>query len=71
MKALIAFIVMALVILTLIEINERVKKRKSNSPKDGLTGEAGLTSNSEAVCESSCTDCSLLDICDKDKKTNI
>jgi hypothetical protein len=71
MKALIAFIGMAAVIIALIEFNERRKKRQSNSPQDGLAGEAGLTSNSEAVCDTACTDCSLLDICDKDKKTTI
>ena len=67
MKELIAFIVMALCIAALIEFNER-RKKKSNSPQDGLTGEAGLTSNSEAVCETACTDCSLFDVCEKEKK---
>lgn len=61
MKALIAFIVMALVILTLIEINERVKKKRNQ--------ESGV--KNQDCSETACTDCSLLDICDKDKKTNI
>ena len=60
MKALIAFIVMAVVILTLIEINERVKKRKN-------TG-ASTSPDPKDCTETACTDCSLLDICDKDEK---
>ena len=68
MKELIAFIVMALCIAALIEFNERRKKKKSNSPQDGLTGGAGPTSNSEAVCETACSECSLLDVCEKEKK---
>jgi len=54
MKALVAFIVMAVAILTLIEINERIKakKKKEDCPK-------------EQSASSDCTDCSLLDICEK------
>jgi len=54
MKALIAFIVMALAILTLIEINERIKakKKKEDCPK-------------EQPDSSACTDCSLMDVCEK------
>ena len=55
MKELIAFIVMALCIGALIEFNERRKKKKSNSPEDKCP-------------DTACTDCSLLDICGKDKK---
>ena len=54
MKALIAFVVMALVILTLIEINERIKAKK---PKDDCTREQKET----AACEG----CGLLEVCDK------
>lgn len=60
MKALIAFIVMALLILTLIEINERMKakKKKEDHPRDDS-------------CENACSDCGLVDVCEKDKKKNI
>lgn len=60
MKALIAFIGMAVVILTLIEINERIKKRKNT--------DAPTYKGSEDCAETACTDCSLLDICDKEEK---
>ena len=60
MKALIAFIVMAVVILALIEINERIKKRKN-------TG-APTSPDPKDCTETACTDCSLLDICDKEEK---
>ena len=54
MKALIAFIVMAVGILTLIEINERrkAKRKKEDCPKE----------QSDA---SACTDCSLVELCEK------
>ena len=54
MKALIAFIIMAAIILTLIEINERIKakRKKEDCPKDSPDNAA-------------CTDCSLVDICEK------
>ena len=69
MKALIAFIILGIVVATLIEINERIKAKKANSPQDDLTAKR---SNSEAVQQcndpSSCSDCSLLSICDKEEK---
>lgn len=54
MKALIAFIGMAIVILVLIEVNERVKAKrpKKDCPKDSPDSSA-------------CTDCGLADICEK------
>lgn len=54
MKALIAFVVMALVILTLIEINERIKAKR---PKENCPQEQKETA--------ACQDCSLLDVCEK------
>ena len=54
MKALIAFVVMALVILTLIEINERIKAKR---PKENCTREQKETA--------ACQDCSLLEVCEK------
>jgi len=54
MKALFAFIGMAVVILALIEINERrkAKHKKEDCPK-------------EQSDSSVCTDCSLMEICEK------
>ena len=54
MKALIAFIVMAIIILTLIEINERVKakRKKEDCAKDPSSKE-------------DCADCSLIELCEK------
>ena len=59
MKALIIFIVMAAVILTLIEINERIKKKN--------IGEQ-TSPDSEDCAETACMDCSLMDICEKEEK---
>ena len=58
MKALMAFIGMAVVILALIEVNERIKakRKKEDCPKDSPDNQA-------------CTDCSLLEICEKSSKS--
>lgn len=58
MKALIAFIGMAVLILTLIEINERLKKKRNQ--------ESG--GRNQDCPDTACTDCSLIDICDKEEK---
>ena len=60
MKALVAFIVMAVAILTLIEINERIKakKKKEDCPKE-------QSDSSSSSSSAACADCSLLDICEK------
>ena len=60
MKALFTFIVMAIVILALIEINERIKKRKNAGTQ--------TAQEQENCAETACTDCSLLNICDKEEK---
>ena len=57
MKELIAFIGMALVIAVLIEINER---RKAKHTQEECPKEKSETEN--------CSDCSLIDICEKEKK---
>ena len=54
MKALFAFIGMAVVILALIEINER---RKAKRPQEDCLKEQSETEN--------CSDCSLAEICEK------
>ena len=58
MKALIAFIVRALAILTLIEINERIKAKrpKKDCPQTKPAAE-------------DCSGCELMDVCEKEKKT--
>ena len=62
MWPLIGFIVMALVVLTLIEINERIKAKKSKDPTEH--SEKSHQSKNED-CTEACTDCSLLDVCEK------
>ena len=57
MWALIAFIVLGIIVATLIEINERIKAKKSKN-------EAVQQCNDS----SSCSDCSLLSVCDKEEK---
>ena len=54
MKALIAFIVMAVVILALIEINERIKatRPKKDCPQNKPE-------------QDDCSGCGLLEVCDK------
>ncbi len=61
MKALIAFIILGLIVLTLTEINERLKAKKK--PKDAPL-------NSKEDCETKtdgedCSACELLSVCDK------
>ncbi len=58
MKALIAFIVMAVVILALIEINERIKAKrpKKDCPQNKPEQE-------------DCSGCGLLEVCDKKSTT--
>ena len=58
MKALIAFIIMAGLIVTLIEINERVKAKKK--PKEDCPQEKAELSD--------CSACALMEVCEKDKK---
>ncbi len=58
MKALFAFIVMAVVILALIEINERIKAKrpKKDCPQNKPEQE-------------DCSGCGLLEVCDKKSTT--
>ena len=58
MWALIAFIALGVVVAALIEINERIKakRKKEDCPKDSPDNQ-------------SCTDCSLLEICEKSSKS--
>ena len=60
MKALIAFIVMAVVILALIEINERRKAKKKQTKVSSQP--------SDCKKEQACAECGLVDICEKEDK---
>ena len=59
MKALIAFIVMAVVILTLIEINERIKAKR---PKESCPQEKAGSED--------CSACELMSVCEKQEKSS-
>ena len=67
MKALIAFIGMALVIIVLIEINERIKAKKKPTSDSSLKGreEYCQKENSE---QEDCSGCGLVDVCEKEEK---
>ena len=67
MKALIAFIGMALVIIVLIEINERIKaKRARNTDKsESLNPEDCQKENPE---QEDCSGCGLIDVCEREEK---
>ena len=65
MKALIAFIVMAAGILTLIEINERLKaKKKASSP-------AAKEVQKDETCNEACAECGLIEACEKEGKQTV
>ena len=67
MKALIAFIGMALVIIVLIEINERIKaKRARNTEKSGYRNPEGC--QKENPEQEDCSGCGLIDVCEKEEK---
>ncbi len=64
MKALIAFIGMALVIIVLIEINERIKAKKAK----GERLEAKEDCQKENSEQEDCSGCGLINVCDKEEK---
>ena len=69
MKALIAFIVMALVIVVLIEINERRKAKKaSKTPSIPLKGEDTDEDCKKQTDAEDCSGCGLIDVCEKEEK---
>ena len=68
MKALIAFVVMAVVVLTLIEVNERIKSRKSKVESlDEVTkgSETKDQDHCETKTDGDCSACELISVCDK------
>ena len=64
MKALIAFIVMAVLILALIEINERIKAKKNRE-----TGVPEARNPEDCEKKQACSECGLAELCEKEKKT--
>ena len=60
MKALIAFILMAVGILTLIEVNERRKAKK----KSDISFQPSDCKKEQSETEN-CSDCGLMEICEK------
>ena len=65
MKALFAFIGMAVVILALIEINERRKAKKAKG--EGLEDKNDCPP--EKAEQGDCSGCGLMELCEKEKKT--
>ena len=69
MKALIAFIVMAILVLTLIEINERRKAKKASKPPSiPLKGEDTDEDCKKQTDAEDCSGCGLIDVCEKEEK---
>ena len=68
MKALIAFIVMAILVLTLIEINERVKKSKAERQKTAAEPLKDEECQKEKSGQEDCSGCGLIDVCEKEEK---
>ena len=68
MKALIAFIVMAILVLTLIEINERVKKSKVERQKTAAEPLKDEECQKEQSGQEDCSGCGLIDVCEKEEK---
>ena len=60
MKALLAFIVMAVLILALIEINERIKAKR---PKQACPPDKSD--------QNDCSGCGLIEVCEKKEKSAI
>lgn len=65
MKALFAFIGMAVVILALIEINERRKAKKAKG--EGLEDKNDCPP--EKAEQGDCSGCGLMELCEREKKT--
>ena len=67
MKALIAFIVMAVLILSLIEINERIKAKRARNTDKSESRNPEDCKKEQSETEN-CSDCSLIEVCEKEKK---
>ena len=65
MKALIAFIILGIFVATLIEINERVKTKKSH----GKETEAKDDCAQKEAGDEACSACELMSVCEKRPET--
>lgn len=68
MWALIAFIILGIVVAALIEINERVKSRKTASLKDE-SQKPKEDCQQKQPSEEACSGCDLLSVCEKKQET--
>ena len=69
MKELLAFIVMAVLIAVLVEINERRKAKKaSKTPSIPLKGEDKDEDCKKQTDGDDCSGCGLIDVCEKEEK---
>lgn len=68
MKALIAFVIMAVIVLSLIEVNERIKTKSRNTEKTSSDAQPLTQTTNTEDCNDVCNECGLLDVCEKEKK---
>ena len=68
MKALIAFVIMAVIVLSLIEVNERIKTKCRNTEKTSSDAQPLTQTTNTEDCNEACNECGLLDVCEKEKK---
>lgn len=68
MKALIAFIILGLIVLTLTEINERIKAKKSPTNEAEPLKEDECKINEPG--QEDCSGCGLIEVCEKEEKKN-
>lgn len=65
MKALIGFIILGLVVLTLTEINERIKAKRGESKVESQKTKEACETHTDGE---DCSACELLSVCEKEKK---
>ena len=70
MKALIAFIILGLIVLTLTEINERVKKSKVERQKTAAEPLKEDECKIDEPGQEDCSGCGLIEVCEKEEKKN-
>jgi large-conductance mechanosensitive channel len=66
MKALIAFVILGLIVLTLIEVNERIKAKKSKDCPQNKAEQKDCPQNKPE--QEDCTGCGLAEVCEKEEK---
>ena len=65
MEALIAFIIMGVVVLTLIEVNERIKAKKQPPTSTPSPEEKEKEPCDTKTDREDCSACELIDVCEK------